>query len=90
MCGSIFHWASAGVVTLADLAVLIPGFPFVCPAWGANRRLMAAVSVLLFVLAKSLANLWKAALRSLRGNASAAISPVRALSTVAEEGDCNV
>ncbi len=71
---SVYQFALASKVTLADLAVFIRCMPILCEGWGTNRTFMAIMGAAMFIWAGSLANLWKIVSWSLRVEVSA-LSP---------------
>ncbi len=90
MSESAFYRPLACTVTAADLAVFLHYFPLACEASETNRPFMVTITVLLFALGKSLANLWEAAWRSSRPKAPTTIPPAPQLSMVASEGEHHV
>lgn len=54
----------ASLMTLADLAVFVYCTPILCQAWGANGWFMCSLFAGMVVWFSSLANLWRAAFRS--------------------------
>lgn len=67
---SVYRFALAAIMTVADVAVFIHCLPAICAAWGTNRVVMASTFTATFILTNSLANLWRAAHQSLRAEAS--------------------
>lgn len=92
MCKSVYQFALATTITVADLAVFIHCLPIICQAWGTNHTVMASLSVAMFVWVESLANLWRAARRTLKaemptGSRSFAFEQ---FSAAPRGGDCDV
>ncbi len=74
MRNNLYRIALASAITLADLIVFVHCLPIICEAWGSSPRFMFLLSILLFVWAESLADLWHLGHGSLR-IASPTITP---------------
>ena len=68
----VVHCLLAGILTLVNLAIFIHWVPVPYEAWGTTRPFMVTISILILVSAESLANLWRAAVRSPEASAPAA------------------